>query len=180
MWWLLHHRRPCAVQFCDLQLLHNGYDLGAAFACKCYAAGDGAFLRAAVYMDEHGHLLTGMATPSKASSALAAEAQALRQAMNLARNFSLSKIIFESDCANLKQAIKSSSKIAKIDIILDDIGDLRREIPDCGFTWVPRDGNRLAHEVAKLAAVGSLNLSWCSRRPFSVNQILQAGASPSS
>ncbi|XP_057719433.1 uncharacterized protein LOC130933842 [Arachis stenosperma] len=130
---------------------------------------DAAFLEvfsrgatAAVFRDHAGNLLTASNSKIAASSPLAVEALAIREALIIAKNFQLERIIFESDSLILIQAVKSKASIAEIQIILDDILDFARNISNCGFTWVPREGKALAHVVAKLTANGSLRQNWPS------------------
>ncbi|XP_016170478.1 uncharacterized protein LOC107613135 [Arachis ipaensis] len=105
---------------------------------------------AAVIRDHTRNLLTDSNSKIMATSPLAAEALAVREALIMANNFQLERIIIESDSLILIQALKSQASIAEIQVILDDILDLARSISNCGFIWVPREGNALAHEVAKL------------------------------
>ncbi|XLU93939.1 hypothetical protein S245_008291, partial [Arachis hypogaea] len=114
----------------------------------------------AVFRDHAGNLLTASNSKIAATSSLAAEALAVREALIIAKNFQLERVIFESDSGIFIQALKSKATIADIQVILDDILDLARNISNCGFTWVPREGNALAHEVAKLTANGSLHQNW--------------------
>ncbi|MED6167803.1 hypothetical protein PIB30_006083 [Stylosanthes scabra] len=74
-------------------------------------------------------------------------------------NLQVEKILFESDCMKLIQAIKSQDHIAEIEAYLEDIGELKKELPESGFLWVPRESNLFAHEAARLAAIGELNPS---------------------
>ncbi|RYR34741.1 hypothetical protein Ahy_A10g049745 [Arachis hypogaea] len=121
---------------------------------------------AAVFKDHAGSLLTASNSKIAASSPLAAEAFAVREALIMAKNFQLDRIIFESDSLILIQALKSKASIVEIQVILDDILELVRSITNCGFTWVPREGNGLAHEVARLTADGSLQQNWLMCKPF--------------
>ncbi|XP_072077755.1 uncharacterized protein [Arachis hypogaea] len=141
---------------------------------------DAAFLAAlsggataAVFRDYAGNLLTASNFKIAATSPLVAEALAVRVALIIAKNFQLKRIIFESDSLILIQALKSKASIAEIQVILDDILDLARHISNCGFTWVPRDGNALVHEVAKLSADGSLQQDWLRCKPQTITNILK-------
>ncbi|XP_016177823.1 uncharacterized protein LOC107620121 [Arachis ipaensis] len=127
---------------------------------------------AAVFRDHAGSLLTASNHRIAASSPLAAEAFAVREALIMAKNFQLDRIIFESDSLILIQALKSKASIAEIQVILDDILELVRSITNCGFTWVPREGNGLAHEVARLTADGSLQQNWLRCKPQIIINIL--------
>ncbi|MED6163819.1 hypothetical protein PIB30_083715 [Stylosanthes scabra] len=68
----------------------------------------------------------------------------MREALVAAKNLQIEKVLLESDCAILIQAIKSDSTIAEIDPILKDIQEISKSIPFRGFIWVPRDCNRVA------------------------------------
>ncbi|MED6206469.1 hypothetical protein PIB30_026936 [Stylosanthes scabra] len=83
--------------------------------------------------DSNGVLLAVAATSRKRSSPLAAEAQAMREAVIMASNFQLDRVVFESDCQNLIQALKSKIAISEIDAVLDDIWELSNHIPNIGF-----------------------------------------------
>ncbi|XP_072084356.1 uncharacterized protein [Arachis hypogaea] len=119
---------------------------------------DAAFLEAfsggataAVFRDHAGNLLTASNSRIAASSPLAAEALVVREALILVQNFQLERVIFESDSLLLIQALKSKASITEIQVILDDILDLVRNLSNFGFTWVPREGNALAHEIGFVA-----------------------------
>ncbi|KAL4320923.1 hypothetical protein AHAS_Ahas14G0059000 [Arachis hypogaea] len=78
----------------------------------------------AVFRDHVGNLLTASNSKIAATSPLATEALAVREALIIAKNFQLDRIIFESDSLILIQALKSKATIAEIQVILDDILDL--------------------------------------------------------
>ncbi|RYQ97024.1 hypothetical protein Ahy_B08g092996 [Arachis hypogaea] len=128
---------------------------------------------AAVFRDHNGTLLSGINSSIVATSPLAAEALAVRAALILSRNFQMQKVIIESDNQMLIQALKLHATIVEIQVILQDILHLVRGIPNCGFTWVPREANSLAHEVAKLTGHGTLSQNWIMHRPLSIRNILR-------
>ncbi|MED6180588.1 hypothetical protein PIB30_011626 [Stylosanthes scabra] len=45
-------------------------------------------------------------------------------------------------------------------------------MPRCGFTWSPREGNQLAHEIAKLAAKGDLDSHWYTSPTATIRTII--------
>ncbi|XP_015962288.1 uncharacterized protein LOC107486249 [Arachis duranensis] len=128
---------------------------------------------AAVYRDPNGSFLTGINSTIVANSPLAAEALAVREALILSRNFQMEKVIIESDNQTLVQALKSHAPIAAIQVILDDILYLVKGMPNCGFTWAPREANLLAHEVAKLTGQRSLRQNWVTFMQPSIRNILR-------
>ncbi|KAL4314522.1 hypothetical protein AHAS_Ahas15G0093500 [Arachis hypogaea] len=115
---------------------------------------------AAVFRAHSSNLLTGLNSKIVAGSALAAEALAVKEALIMAKIFQIENIIIESDRVILTQALKPGTSIVEIQPILEDILDIVGSISNCGFTWVPRGWNALAHEVAKLAAVGTFGKNW--------------------
>ncbi|RYR05051.1 hypothetical protein Ahy_B06g084898 [Arachis hypogaea] len=128
---------------------------------------------AAVFRDHNGSLLSGINSTIVAGSPLAAEALAIRAALIMSQNFLMQKIIIESDNQILIQALKSHASIAEIQVVLDDILHLARIISSCGFTWVPREANSLAHEVAKLTRQGTLHQNWIRDKPILIRNILR-------
>ncbi|MED6110449.1 hypothetical protein PIB30_043054 [Stylosanthes scabra] len=97
---------------------------------------------------------------------------AIRRALIAAKNLNLEKVIVESDNLILIQAIKSKSTTEEANSILQDIAHLSAEIPNCGFTWTPRDGNAAADLVVRLAADENLHPNWSSNPPLQVLEIL--------
>ncbi|KAL4358160.1 hypothetical protein AHAS_Ahas09G0258900 [Arachis hypogaea] len=95
----------------------------------------------------------------------------------MSQNFQMQKVIIESDNQILIQALKSHASIAKIQVIVEDILHLVRGIPNCGFTWVPREANSLAQEVTNFTGqvlstkIGSC-ISHCPSEIFSERIIL--------
>ncbi|RYR28231.1 hypothetical protein Ahy_B01g052353 isoform B [Arachis hypogaea] len=128
---------------------------------------------AAVFRDRNGTLLSGINSSIVATSPLAMEALAVKAALIISQNFQIEKVIIESDNQILIQALKSHASIAEIQVILQDILHLARGIPSYGFTWVPREANSLAHEVAKLTGQGSLHQNWITYNPLSIKNILR-------
>ncbi|MED6217217.1 hypothetical protein PIB30_015551 [Stylosanthes scabra] len=97
----------------------------------------------------------------------------------MAMNLQMNKVLFESDCPNIIQAIKPKGTIAEIDAILEDIWEFSEKIPEVGFIWVPRDSNRLAHELSRLSASGLLSPTWTISPPFSICQLISSEANMS-
>ncbi|XP_015941093.1 uncharacterized protein LOC107466614 [Arachis duranensis] len=115
---------------------------------------------AVVIWDNSGRLLLGESMRIIAHSSLAAEAEAMRRALILATNFNLEQILIESDNLPLVQEVKSKTYIAEVEPILRDILLLAESLPNCGFTWVPREGNKIADGVTKCSLIGQLEENW--------------------
>ncbi|RYQ82873.1 hypothetical protein Ahy_B10g101452 [Arachis hypogaea] len=115
---------------------------------------------AVVARDWRGKIVSGLTTTFKSTSCLAVEAQAYREALILIKNLQLGKCIIETDCLPLVQAIKAKISLAETDAIIRDTLHLLNEAPAVGVTWTPRDGNKLAHQLASMAAGNGLQRQW--------------------
>ncbi|XP_020969282.1 uncharacterized protein LOC110267813 [Arachis ipaensis] len=131
---------------------------------------------AAVFRDWQGKIITGASSKFKSTSALAAEAQAYREALILTKNLQIRNCIIESDCLPLVQAIKARTPLAEADAIIRDILQLLEEAPDVGATWTPREGNTLAHQLAAMAAVNQLQRQWTVTPPVQIRNIIRTEA----
>ncbi|XP_057730440.1 uncharacterized protein LOC130945751 [Arachis stenosperma] len=131
---------------------------------------------AAVFRDWEGKIITGTSSKFKSISALAAEAQAYREALILIKNLNIRNCIIESNCLPLVQAIKARTPLAEADAIIRDILQLLEEAPDVGATWTPREGNTLAHQLAATAAVNQLQRHWTFNPPTQIMKIIRTEA----
>lgn len=122
-----------------------------------------------VIRDDKGNLLGGSYRKHAASSSLSSEALALREAVALAKNLNLEKVVFESDCLELVKACRGEIIKDEIAIIVKDINILRQGFSCCGFMWCSRKGNELAHNIAHLASVPS---NWVYHWPFVLKNII--------
>ncbi|XP_072080883.1 uncharacterized protein [Arachis hypogaea] len=134
------------------------------------STGSGAI--SAAVRDHREKLITDSAVRIKASSALAAEAMAVMNALIISKNMQMERVIIETDSLTLTQAVKSKGNIGEIQPILQDINLLMENSDKCGMTWVPREGNVLAHSIANLAAANNLGSRWCLEPPETVKMIL--------
>ncbi|XP_057445027.1 uncharacterized protein LOC130737292 [Lotus japonicus] len=110
--------------------------------------------------DEAGLLVAGSASKAFSHSALMAEALAFREAIILAHNMGWSEIEVESDCLPLVEACRDGKGQGEIHSIVADILNLRRHFQWCGFSWIPRNSNKVAHEIAKLNYLNDLGPYW--------------------
>ncbi|MED6155310.1 hypothetical protein PIB30_003909 [Stylosanthes scabra] len=58
--------------------------------------------------------------------------------------------------------------------VLLDVRDILKRTPNLGFTWTPREGNALAHNIASMQQAGGLNRNWCSDPPLIIKEIAEA------
>nr|XP_025616741.1 uncharacterized protein LOC112709055 [Arachis hypogaea] len=131
---------------------------------------------AVVARDWQGKMITGTTSTFKTTSALAAEAQAYREALILIKNLQIRNCIIETDCLPLVQAIKARTPLAEADAIIRDILQLLEEAPDVGATWTPREGNCLAHQLAAMAAGNQLQRQWSVFPPEQVKNTIRREA----
>ncbi|RYQ92145.1 hypothetical protein Ahy_B09g098298 [Arachis hypogaea] len=132
---------------------------------------------AAVVRDWQGKIITGTTATFKTISPLTAEAQAYREALKLIKNLQIPNCIIETDSLPLVQAIKARIPIAEADAIIRNILQLLDEAPDVEATWTPRDGNKLAHQLAAMAAGNNLGRQWTMNPPTLVRNTIRSEAS---
>ncbi|KAJ1430568.1 Ribonuclease H superfamily [Sesbania bispinosa] len=118
-----------------------------------------------VARDSNGALLTGHGKRVAASSPLVAEALTLREAILATYNFNWNKVVFESDCLTLIEACRKDKVVAEIQGVVADILTVAEGFIHCGFTWVRRQGNKVAHQITQASISNSLPLSWVSNQP---------------
>ncbi|KAJ1382959.1 Zinc finger, CCHC-type [Sesbania bispinosa] len=104
---------------------------------------------AAVARDSDGKFVCGLARKISAPSPLSSEALAVREAVTAAYNLDWRRVIFESDCLRLVECCRRERKIPEIQPIVDDILTAASGFVHCGFTWVQRKGNKVAHLVSQ-------------------------------
>ncbi|KAJ1399450.1 Ribonuclease H-like superfamily [Sesbania bispinosa] len=127
-----------------------------------------------VVRDCRGTLITGHAKKAPAFSPLVAEALALRESVVVAYNLDWKRVIFESDNLNLIRACRKEKPIAEIQMIVQDILTVAEGFIHCGFTWVQRKGNEVAHHVSQAMIRETLPLSWVSQPPLWLRNLLIA------
>lgn len=88
----------------------------------------------------------------------------------------LQNILIESDCLVLVTACRKETEIGEISSIVQDILQLKQNVRNCGFTWVGRSGNKLAHTLAKMAHRDSLPTNWRWNLPLQLKLIVDLEA----
>lgn len=56
--------------------------------------------------------------------------------------------------------------------VIRDIQTLKQGFSFCGFSWVSRKSNELAHNIAHLASKNALPPSWVFNWPFVIKEII--------
>lgn len=131
---------------------------------------------AVIGRNRNGNIHIGLTKKTFANSPLSAEALAVREAASLAVNLGLQNILIESDCLVLVTACRKETEIGEISSIVQDILQLKQNVRNCGFTWVGRSGNKLAHTLAKMAHRDSLPTNWRWNLPLQLKLIVDLEA----
>ena len=93
------------------------------------------------------------------------EAIALHHGVLLASEMKISHAIFESDALSIVQALNQGVVGGEIGLILQDIRIFSASFKWCSFQHLKRDGNRVAHELAKAARLSSTSQIWKGVNP---------------
>ncbi|KAK1392383.1 hypothetical protein POM88_011439 [Heracleum sosnowskyi] len=97
-----------------------------------------------------------------------AEAKALILAINLEKRHGLQEIILESDCKQLVSRLNQSiTHLSDLDSVLCDILSLCSVFMSLSWSHVRREGNSVAHHLAKLFPFGSQQV-WENHCPMQV------------
>lgn len=110
--------------------------------------------------NDRGEILTYLTKRIFATSPLIAKALGLREATLLASNLQIRQVIMETDSQALVEACRSKRNIGEIQALVHDINELRRGMEHCEITWIKREANSVAHELAALASRNLLHHDW--------------------
>lgn len=122
-----------------------------------------------IYRDNTGKILiTGIVEATFAPTAVIVEALEIRLAVKLAQNLAMEDVIVEPDCLPVIEARRGSITRLDLQLIISDINFFKDQISKCGFTWTGRDGNQVAHEMARLALTNQLPSNWVFAPPLSL------------
>ncbi|KAL4306559.1 hypothetical protein AHAS_Ahas16G0190400 [Arachis hypogaea] len=86
----------------------------------------------------------------------------------------MDKTLIESDNLKLIQTIKTKTIIGEALAIIQDIQILMENLPEKGLTWTPKNGNRLAHAVAKPTKSETLQATWSIQPPAEIRSIIRS------
>ena len=93
-------------------------------------------------------------------------ALACRQAMQLAKEIGISKVVFEGDSIIIVQALKHGQADQSVyGHILDDVTRQTSQFLLCDFSHVPLTCNKVADFLAKKARIGSVSQVWLEDFP---------------
>lgn len=97
---------------------------------------------------------------------------ALQEGVLSALEMGLSKVIFESDALSIIQAINEGNVGGEFGHIIQIIEDLVSSFSWCTFQQLKRDGNRVAHDLAKEARMSGISQVWKGVIPSFVEHII--------
>jgi hypothetical protein len=101
-----------------------------------------------------------------------AEAKAICEGLKLAVEHNLSPKTLESDCLDAVTTINSSTQSSsRIWHIYKDISMWRNVLPNCDITYVGRNCNGVAHDLARLARKNGCSNVWLSPVPASIREM---------
>lgn len=120
-----------------------------------------------------GEFVSGQIRSFPINSPLVAEVVALRDGVVLAQNLGLEKVIFENDNLMLIKACRKEEVIGEIQNLVADIFHMKVNFQACGFTWVERSGNGVAHLLAALTSHDALPINWRWSLPKSMKALIE-------
>lgn len=119
-----------------------------------------------------GDVVSGHTKKFPICSPLLAEACALREGVVLALNLGMENVLFESDSLMLIKACRREEVNGEVQNLVADILYMKQAFQSCGFTWVARSGNGVAHLLASLASRDVLPGHWRWRLPDSLKTLV--------
>ncbi|KAI8569738.1 hypothetical protein RHMOL_Rhmol02G0300500 [Rhododendron molle] len=123
---------------------------------------------AVVVRNDRGELTDGSIHSFKSSSVLLGELEAIRKACLLARDMCAVPITIESDNKTaISLSVSELEPPWEVYPLIMDIRAVRRQ-RNLELIWVKRSANKVAHQVASLAAKGQLSLDWVANPPASL------------
>ena len=107
-----------------------------------------------------------------------AEALAARRAVIFARELSLFNIIVEGDCLHVIQALQRPNPCNLLfGHIIDETKRMGQLLRGCRFQHVRREGNSLAHSLARKAVLTADTEVWVEDLPEEVADVFQSDCS---
>jgi ribonuclease HI len=122
---------------------------------------------AVIARDNHGHIRKAWTSIVPTVDPDIAEALAIKWALQLAKAEDFTQVIVESDSKKCIETFTGSPEDTcwKLDALYSDVNSLALDFVSVCFSWVKRDTNSTAHELAKFAA--SLNTPFnCNASPL--------------
>nr|XP_027119939.1 uncharacterized protein LOC113736922 [Coffea arabica] len=142
----------------------------AAIPTKLAGAGLGMIAK-----DDHGNLVEARGTRKYSRGGAEMEmADAIRQGLLMAKEVGWQRIEMQFDCkAAIEQIHKKGEEETPIDTIMEDIKQLSGMFQYCSFSFVYRDGNRCAYQLAQFATKLVSNIVWKQSFPLWLKESIQ-------
>ncbi|KAK7840018.1 hypothetical protein CFP56_017232 [Quercus suber] len=104
-----------------------------------------------------------------------AEVLAAKRAVVFARELSFFEVLIKGDCLRIVQALQASNRCYTLyGHIIDETKRLACLLRRCHFQHVKRDGNRLAHDLARRAALAADTDVWVEDLPSDLDVVFQS------
>lgn len=148
----------------------GGYkaNFDAAFFENSEMAGLGVVIR-----DSSGNVMGALSQKiTKPHSVEHAEALAVRRAVILVKELMLFQVCFEGDCQRVIQAINAPGACRTLfGHIIDEIRCFSSSLVGCSFIHVKREGNKLAHALARRAVLSADTDVWVEELPNNLDDV---------
>ncbi|GLT45633.1 hypothetical protein SLA2020_194520 [Shorea laevis] len=145
-------------------------NIDGALSSQTRVSGMGAVAR-----DSSGEVLAALACKGpEVVVAEIAEVCSLRKALRWAQELSFRKVIMETDCASIVTAINSTipNVHSALSPVLSDCRQLMSSFLSCTVQHVHREGNSVAHELAKRALHAEADEYWIEEVPMGIAQLV--------
>ena len=104
-----------------------------------------------------------------------AEAMATRRALLFAKELSLFDVEIEGDCARVLAALNMLKRCSTLfGHVIDDCKSLGASLRSCKFSHVRREGNRLAHALARRVVLSADMDVWVESLPSDLDNVFQS------
>ncbi|KAK9984941.1 hypothetical protein SO802_034466 [Lithocarpus litseifolius] len=100
------------------------------------------------------------------------EAIAVLEGVLLAAKMEVTHVIFESDALSIIQAINDGVFVGELGHIIQNIWEASFVFSWCSFCHLKREGNRVAHELARVARITDVSQVWERTFPSPVEHIV--------
>ena len=132
-----------------------------------------------VFRDQAGQVIAALCQNlGQVQSVDMAEALAARRAVIFARELSLFNIIVEGDCLHVIQALQRTDPCNMLfGHIIDETKRMGQMLRGCRFQHVRREGNSLAHSLAKKTVLTADMEVWVEALPEEVADVFQSDCS---
>ncbi|GLT91732.1 hypothetical protein SLE2022_096050 [Rubroshorea leprosula] len=133
----------------------------------------GVYGMGAVIPNEQGQVIAAMASKGNGYfPAAVVEAYSVKKALSWVAELGLRGVEVESDAACVVSAVSAIDRggLSELEMIFDDCRMLLSSLDDCSVRHVRREGNSVAHELAKRALTNEDDEYWAEELPSNIMQ----------